>query len=84
MSRYERIRVLYGGMRQTWLTKIVEEGEDTLLLQKVRRDGSGFSRERADGIYIETIHLIQKQLISKRTPMRINWHYGELEPDPNA
>lgn len=67
---YERISIRdYNGKRSTILIRITSEFDAWVSGWKVLKDGDR----------TEYFHLIDKSAITKRVPMKMNNHYGELE-----
>lgn len=68
--RYEHISIKdYNGKRSTVLLRITNESDTWLSGWKALKDGDR----------TEHFHLIDKSAITKRVPMKMNNHYGELE-----
>ncbi len=75
-TKVERLRVVpevpEGSRPFTVLVEVVSESDRFLVGYEVNRDGE----------LDERLHLIEKSLIRRRTPMRMNLHYGWLEEVP--
>lgn len=68
--QYERVNTTdWTGRKRTILLQIIKESEVWL---------SGW-RAYSNGDRSDNMHLIDKATITKRTPMMMNLHYGELE-----
>lgn len=75
-SVYERIRC----KGKTFLAKIIAEGDQMIYLRKVDKFGDETEDKQKDGVTTIQEHLIDKSLITKRTPMVMSLKYAELEP----
>lgn len=71
LENYERVRA--GG--KTFLLRVMGENDGMLWGIEVNREGDEVIPRGAD----ERLHLIDLLAITKRIPMTMNPHYGELE-----
>ena len=79
MAQYAKITARTDDGRKTRIVKIVWETSSTLLGLMVNKDGWDDLRDATDPTAHEVQWLLEKALITKRTPMRMNLTYGELE-----
>ncbi len=73
--KYERIRA----EGKTFFARILSESEAFLYFRKVNKFGDETEEEMKGGVNIIQEHLMDKGLITKRTPMEMSLMYAELE-----
>jgi hypothetical protein len=74
---YARVRFRAAGKApRSILLEVTRESDRFLTGYEVDRAGERIWRE---GVFDERLHLIEKSVITRRTAMRMNLHYGELE-----
>jgi hypothetical protein len=80
--KYERVHFArdsrpIGGTRpqRPVLLEVTSESDKWLTGYEVNREGERIEPKGAD----ERLHLIAKDTIARRDPLRMNFHYGELE-----
>lgn len=79
MTRYERVRFEADGRRRSVILRLSEEPPAGFLAGiEVDRFGEEVAPRGID----ERLHLIQREAVLSRTPLRMNNHYAELEEAP--
>lgn len=84
-NQYVRLSTVdHAGKKQTVTLRLVSEDNKFLSGHAVDKEGAVIGKKQADGPYIQQLHVVDKGTITKRTPLRMNNTYGELEPDPDV
>lgn len=65
---------------KTFFASILSENEVFVYFRKVNKFGDETEEKMEAGKHVITEHLVDKGLISKRTPMIMSLKYAELEP----
>jgi hypothetical protein len=76
-SQFARLRI----NGKTCLAKIVSENDKFLHFRKVNRFGDEIEESYSGGYHIINEHLVAKELITRRTEMKMSLVYAELEPN---
>ena len=86
MTRFEKITYQPPRKRaRTRLVRVIAESSLLLHVHMVAKDGDDVGgRIDKDGTPHDTEHMIDKTLISKRVPQKMNLFFEELEDDTEA
>ena len=76
-TKYERIRA----EGKTFFARILNESEGFLYFRKVNKFGDETEEKMENGVNVIQEHMMEKGLITKRTPMKMSLMYAELEPE---
>lgn len=83
MTTYARLTTVdYQGTCRTLLYRILSEGPQFIMAVQVSLDGTRIGGyKRKDGTLVETVHAIDVTTVTKRVPLVMNNHYGQLEAE---
>jgi len=83
--RYAKITARFGEKKKTFLVQLGRETAGRIYGMEVDREGSPIERpvKGTDG-WSRHLIVFSRPDIIKIVPMRMNLHYGELEPDPDC